>query len=796
MNLLWQDIRYGARMLRQRPAFTLVAAAILALGCGANTAIFSILNAVVLRPLPYRNPAGLYQITSMTARGARMFSAADLDTWRGRTQVLEKIAAVRSTRSILSNVPEAEQLFGLEVTSECFPMLGTAPILGRWFGDQDFSLTSPKTVIVGEQVWKRSLGGRDDILGKRITLDGESYLVIGIMPAEFQFTERRSEYWVPLHFTPQELANRNLRFFQAYGRTKPGITPRQVQIEAASISDLLSRQFPESHESWRATVTPLREALVTDARPGLFLMLGVVALVLLIACINVANLLLARGTERAKEIAIRTALGATRIRVVRQLLTECLLLALMGALLGLLLAGWVNKSLIALFYQRTALPRLEQTSIDGRVFCFAVLLALLSTLLFGLIPALQSSKLDLNETLKETGRSGLGSIRRSRLRNSLIVAEISLSFVLLAGASLMLQSFIHLLHVNPGFRTERLLTARLPMPAYRVPDKKQQPAYYTEILRRIQTLSGVQSAGLVTVLPLSGGEAIITIKTDGADSKSEERAFPFRAVSPDYFQAMGIPIVSGRPFDETDTAAAPRIAIVSEAMARELWPGESPLGKKVSNWVLVVGVAGNVRHTKLSVPPQAELYVPYLQFLGAPMSTLVVHTKTDPMGAAPAIRRTIREFQPDQPLADIRTMDEVVSDSVAQPRFYTMLISLFAGLALLLASAGIYGVTSYSVSQRRHEIGIRMALGAQKSDILRSFIGQGISYVLIGLAIGLAGALAATRLLSSMLFDVRPTDPVTYILVILLLLAWALIGIFIPARRATRMDPLDALRDE
>jgi putative ABC transport system permease protein len=794
MGQLWQDIRYGARLLRKSPAFTLVAAIILALGCGANTAIFSILNAVVLRPLPYKNPADLYRIDSMTAKGARWFSAADLETWRERTQVFEAMAAVQPVRAILSDVPNAEQLFGLAVSRECFPLLGTAPIRGRWFGDLDFNPTSVKTVVIGEHVWQRSFGGNADIVGKHVTLDGTSFVIIGVMPAEFQFNERRCEYWVPYRFTSQDLADRDLRSFQVYARAKPGITRQQVQVEAASISALLSHQFPESHESWRATASPLRDAMVADARPSLFLMLGVVTFVLLIACLNVANLLLARGMERAKEIAIRVALGARRLRVIRQLLTECLLLAISGALLGLLMAGWANKWLIALFSQRTAIPRLEQTSIDGRVLCFTLFLALISTVLFGLIPALQASKLDLNEVLKEGARSGMGSVRRSCLRSSLIIAETALSLVLLAGAGLMLRSFVHLLHVNPGFRTERLLTARLPMPAYRFPDREQQAAYYTEILSRIQSLPDVQSAGLVTVLPLSGAEATLAISD--SNGKMTGRPYPFRAVSPEYFQTMGIPVILGRPFTALDTAQNPRIAIVSEALARELWPGVNPLGKMFNNWARVVGVVGNVRHAKLSVPPEAEIYVPYLQFLGTPMSSLVVRTRTDPLAIVPAVRRTVRGFQPDQPIADIRSMEEVVSDSVAQPRFYTLLLSIFAGLALVLASAGIYGVTSYWVSQRQHEIGVRMAVGAQKRDILRMFMGQGALFVLIGITIGIAGALATAGLLSSMLFEVKPTDPLTYGLVSALLFAWTLLGIYVPARRATKVDPLAALRDQ
>jgi len=799
MSQVMQDLRYGLRMLLKNPAFTAVAVVILALGSGANTAIFSVLNAVVLRPLPYSNPERLYEIGGMTSRGSQWFSAPDLDTWRERTEVFEKMAAARSSNMILSGVDEPEQLFGLEVGRECLPMLGVSPLLGRWFSDQDFGPAAQRLVIIGHRLWYRRFRGDPNILGKLITLNGNGYSLIGIMPPIFEFSHSRCEFWIPPSLESLEAGQKRDRpAFMVYARTKPGISPQQAQAETETVSRLLTQQFPESHKGWRATVRPLQEKTVAEARPTLLLLFGVVGFVLLIACLNVANLLLARGTDRAKEIAIRTALGAGRFRIVRQLLTENLTLAILGGALGLLLAGWANKALVALFSQKTTLPRLEQTSIDGRVLAFTLLLAFASSILFGLIPALQASKLDLNETLKETGRSGMGGIRSRRLRSLLVVAETALSLVLLAGAGLMLQSFYHLLQVNPGFKTDHVLTARLPMPAFRVPDKKRQPAYYTELLQQIQTLPGVHSAGLVTVLPLGGGEATFAIQVIHDDGTEENHSYPFRAVSPDYFRAMGIPLVMGRAFTESDTADAPPVAIVSEVLARQLWPRENPIGKqlRLKTWVPVVGVVGNIKHTGLSAATQGELYLPYLQFLGTPNTVLVMRTHSDPMDMAGAIRKRIREAQPDQPLSDVRTMEQVLADSIAQPRLYTWLLGIFAGLALILASAGVYGVMSYSVSQRQHEIGIRMALGAQNRDILREFVGQGARYVLIGLLVGLAGALAATRLLSSMLFEVKRTDPVTYALVSLLLLVWALGAIYIPARRATRVDPLTALRYE
>lgn len=499
-----------------------------------------------------------------------------------------------------------------------------------------------------------------------------------------------------------------------------------------------------------------------------------------------------------KEIAIRISLGATRIRIVRQLLTESLLLSLMGGALGLVLAAWVNRGLIALFWRRAELPRLEQTGIDGRVLSFTLALILTSSVLFGLVPALQATKLNLCETLKEAGRSGRGGVRSRRLQNLILIAETALSLLLLTGAGLMLRSFYHLTRVNPGFSADRVLTARLPMPTYRVPEKSLRPAYYEEILHRVQRLPSVQAAGLATVLPLFGGEAVMTIRTIHDNGEVENRQYYFRAVSPDYFRAMGIPFKAGRDFTDADASNAPPVAIVNETLARQLWPGENPIGKqlKVPKTPLVVGVVGSVRHTSLSAPPNPELYMPFLQYLGTPNSMLVVRTSTDPMLIINGIRTAIRQFEPDQPIVDPRTMEQVISDSVARPRFYSLLLAIFAGLAVVLAIAGVYGVVSYTVSQQRHEIGIRMALGAQNRKIMGEIAARGFRYVLIGIAFGLAAALVATRLLSLLLFEVKPTDPATYIIASAFLLASTMAAIWLPARRATKLDPLVALRDE
>ena len=785
-------------MLWKSPGFTAVAVAILALGSGANTAVFSVLNAVVLRPLPYSDPDRLYVIQSTTSKEPGLFSAPDLATWRERTQVFERMAAADPRSRILSGVDEPEQLTGVAVGLECLPLLGTPPIRGRWFSEEDFGAGAPQSVIIGQRLWLRRFRGDPNVLGKTILLSGTGHSIIGIMSSEFQFVDKRAEFWLPLQFSSEELSNRDRQSFTVYARAKGSATRLQVEAEARMVSQALVQQFPKEHENWRATVTLLRDTVAGEIRPTLFLLFGAVAFVLLIACLNVANLLLARGGERLKEIAIRISLGAARIRIIRQLLTESLLLSLMGGALGLVLGAWVNRGLIALFWRRAELPWLEQTGIDGRVLAFTLALILTSSVLFGLVPALQATKLNLSETLKEAGRSGRGGVRSRRLQNLILIAETALSLLLLTGAGLMLRSFYHLTRVNPGFSADRVLTARLPMPAYRVPEKSKRPAYYEEILHRVQRLPSVQAAGLATVLPLFGGEAVMAIRTVHDNGDVEDRRYYFRAVSPDYFRAMGIPFIAGRDFTDADASNAPPVAIVNETLARQLWPGENPIGKqlKVPKTPLVVGVVGSIRHTSLSAPPNPELYMPFLQYLGTPNSMLVVRTSTDPILIVNAIRTAIRQYEPDQPIVDPRTMEQVISDSVARPRFYSLLLAIFAGLAVVLAAAGVYGVVSYTVSQQRHEIGIRMALGAQNRKIIGEIAARGFRYVLIGIAFGLAAALVATRLLSMLLFEVKPTDPATYFVASAFLLAWTMAAIWLPARRATKVDPLVALRDE
>jgi putative ABC transport system permease protein len=783
-----EDLRLALRVLRKHPGYAALVIVIMGLGIGANTAIFSVLNAVVLRPFPYAAPERLYELGASRKGRSLSLSAADFVAWQARTQVFEGMAAARRQDFTLTGADEPEHVYGLRVTRECLPMLGTPPILGRWLSQEDYRPGAPPVVLLAHRLWSRRFGADPQIAGKQVLLPS------------FRFNARNHEVWMPLVFTADQLNRLDPTGFMACGRLKPGLTRRQAEAEADVVSRILAEDLPQTHAGWQATLTPLVEEAVAEFRPALLALLGAVGLVLLIACLNAANLLLARASERAREMAVRIALGAGRWRLMRALLTESVLLALLGGVLGLLLAAWGVRALAALYPERIPVPRLDQSGIDAYVLGFTLLVSAASGIVFGLAPAWQALRTDLNEALKESGRSTSGGLGALRFRNLLVAAEVALSLVLLAGAGLMLRSFLRLLQVHPGFRAQKVLTVRLPLPAYRIPDRKQQPAYYTGILRHVQALPGVQAAGLVTMLPLSGGEALITFaKSQAAALRGEvSLVVAFRAVSPDYFRALGIPLLLGRSFTDADTVGAPRVAIVNQALARRCWPGENPLGKSlpVGEPLLVVGVVGNVKHIRLSAEPDPELYLPYLQYLGVPHSTLVIRTSAEPLKLAATVRRGIRQLHADQPITDVKTMEEVVVGSLATPRFYTLLLGIFAGLALALAAAGVYGVMSYSVSRRTQEIGIRMALGAQPGAVLRLMFWQGGKWILFGVAAGVLGAVATTRLIAKLLYGVSPTDTATLILVSLLLVAVALAASYLPARRAARVEPVAALRHE
>jgi len=794
------DLRHALRVWANRPGFAALVVVILALGIGANAALFSVLNAVVLRPFPYVAPERLYELAAQRKGHELSLTAADFMAWRARSRVFERMAAARQQAFTLTGVDEPEQLLGLGISSDCLAMLGTRPLLGRIFGPDDFRPGALPVVLLGAGLWNRRFGGDPNTLGRQVLLDGQARTVVGVMPASFRFHHRRHEVWVPLAFTTQQLNRLDLTSFMAFGRLKPGVGRQQADMEAEEVSRMVTQELPRTHAGWRATVKPLLEEAVAEPRPAMLALLGAVGLVLLTACLNVANLLQARAAERAREMAVRRALGAGRGRLVRQLLTESVLLALAGGTLGLLLAGWGVRALIAAFPGRIPVPRLDQSSIDGYVLGFTLLVSIASGVAFGLAPVWQAWRTELSEALKQGGpRAGCG-LGAERFRGTLVAFEMALALVLLAGAGLMLRSFARLVEVDPGFQAERVLTVDLPLPGFRIPERERRPAYYGEILREVQALPGVQAAALTSVLPLSGGEVMVAFASSYEAAQRGERSFvaPYREVSPDYFRVMGIPVVRGRGFTEADTVKAPRVAVVNEAMARRYWPGENPIGKSlpVGGSLPVVGVVGNVKHRSLSAEPVPELYQCYLQGLGNPYASLVIRTSANPSALASAVRRRIRELRPEQPVGEVKTLREVVAGSLTTPRFHTLLLGLFAGLAMALAIAGVYGVMSYTVSRRTQEIGIRMALGAAPGRVIRLVIWQGIRWTLLGVAVGLVGAMATTRLISTLLFGVSPTDAATLILVALLLAVAALAACYVPARRAARAEPVTALRHE
>ncbi len=802
MSALLRDLRYAIRQLANRPAFTLVVVLVLALGTGANTAVFSVLNAVVLRPLPYADASRLYALEGNRVDGGTQFSVPDYLAWKERTRVFEQMAAAQFLNRVLTQVDEPEQVFGLMLTPECLPMLGVQPMLGRSLSNDDYRADAPPVVLIGHRLWQRRFHSDRQVVGRTLALDGRVFTVIGVMPSLFDFDSKRYEFWMPLVFGAEQLSHRDWMPLKIFARLKAGFSRREAEGEAEAMTRSLVAQFPDDHYHWKANVQPMAEYVAGESRRTLWMLLGAVGFVMLIACFNVANLLLARATERGKEMAVRIALGAGRARLVRQLLTESLLLALAGGALGLLIAALANRTLFAAVpAERDALPRLSEISIDLRVLGFTLLLCVACALIFGLVPAWRTVRADLNETLKESGRTGTTGTRVHRLRNLLIIAEVALALVLLIGAALMLRSFAGMLRVDPGFQTHNLLTMRLPMPVFRVKDRSHRPLYYSEILQQVQAVPGVEAAALSTVLPLTGAEAVLTFSAEGTPPLApgeKDRMVPYRAVSAEYFRTLGIPLLLGRTFSDADQAGAPRVAIVNRALARQFWPGENPIGKQLhmESWVPIVGVVANVKHKSLASEPEGELYLPYLQFLGAAHSSLVIRTHAPPASMAATIKKKIRELQPDQPVVALRTYEQAMADLVSEPRLYTVLLGVFGALALALAAAGVYGVLSCSATQRRQEIGIRMALGASRVDILRMMVRHGGVYVLAGIAVGLGGAFAATRLLSTLLYNVKPTDPATFIVVSVLLAAVALVAIYVPSRRATKVDPIEALRCE
>jgi putative ABC transport system permease protein len=806
-----QDVRYAGRMLAKRPGFTAVAALTLALGVGANTAIFSVVEAVLLRALPYAHADRtviLWENNRADNRPHNVVSPANVLDWRDQSKSFDQVALFVDVRANLTGLGDPEEIGSQLVTANLFDLLGSQAALGRTFTVEDGKEGAPAVAILSHGFWQRRFGGSPDAIQRTITLSGSPVTIVGVMPPDFQWfikessrTGKPPEIWMPLSI-PQQFRIRRGRFLSVVARLAPGVTQRQAQTELDGITARLENQYVEFNKGWGATVVPLRDQLAGEIRPALLVLLGAVGFVLLIACVNVANLLLARAAGRHREIAIRSSIGAGRRRILRQLLTESLSLSLLGGLLGLLLARWSVQALVAL--SPANLLAADQVGVNLPVLAFTLILSILTGLVFGLVPALETSRVKLSVTLNEASRGNSGSARGRRMRDALIVAEVGLALVLLVGAGLMIRSFLRLQAVNPGFDAANLLTLRVSLPGPKYAEDPKVIAFHREAVSRLQTLPGVQSASAVQALPFAdlGAATSFAIVGRPAPPLGEEPGTDVRVVDENYFKTMGIPVIAGRTFTEQEGKEARKVVVINQAMARRYFPGENPLGKSLVIDMMddpppteIIGVVGDARYANLDGELRPMIYWPIPQLPYNTM-TYMLRTSGNAETLANAARREILAIDKDQPVSDIRTMESWLADSIARTRFGTTLLGAFAGLALILAAIGIYGVMSHSVAQRESEIGVRMALGAQARDVLRLVLRHGLSLVLVGVALGLLGALALTRVLGSLLYGVTATDPLTFAAIALLLTAVSWLACYLPARRATRVDPLTALRYE
>ena len=804
---LLHDLRYAVRMQLKNPAFTIIAIIALALGIGANTAIFSVVNTVLLRPLPYKDPERLVMVWEDSSRHGYPRdtpAAANFVDWRDQNQVFEGMAAIADTSFNLTGSGEPERLEGRRVSANLFPLLGVEPQIGRVFDAGEDQPGAHRVILLSYALWQRRFGGDPNIVGQSLTINGDSHVVVGVMPARFQFPTGDDEAWVPIAFTPQEATNRNRHYLQVVGRLKPGVSLEQAQTEMSTIATRLQQQYPQSNADLGATVQSLHEHLVGDIRPALMILLGAVGLVLLIACANVANLLLARAAVRQKEVAVRVALGARRGRLIRQFLTESVLLSTLGGIVGLVIA-YVGLILLRAFIPEN-ISQAREISLDFKVLGFTLLVSVLTGLIFGLAPAIQAARFNQIETLKEGGRDAATGGSGKWLRSVLVTAEVAISLVLLIGAGLLINSFLRLRSVDPGFRVDNLLTMKIVLPEPKYTDFERRSVFYENLVQRVQSLAGVRSAAVTTNLPLYRQGNSISVRIEGRPEPQpgQELIAVTRIISPGYFETMGIPLLGGRQISEQDTATTPNVAVISETMARRFWPGEDAVGKRLSagtvqtpdDWIQVIGVVKDVRQFELTMEPKPQMYLSYRQAGFFAPRDLVVKTDVDPGSMAATVRKAVWDIDKDQPVSNIRTMEEIFADSIARQRFSMLLLAIFAGVALVLAGVGIYGVMSYSVAQRTHEIGIRMALGAQTGAVLKLAVGYGMKLVVAGLVIGLIAAFLLTRVMATLLFGVTATDPTTFTLISLLLVCVAAVASYVPARRATKVDPIIALRYE
>jgi putative ABC transport system permease protein len=812
MNALTQDLRYALRTLLNSPGSTAVAILVLSLGIGANAAIFSVTDALLFQKLPYKNSESLvflWEKNVSKSAGLWLLSAADYREFQTQNHGLDLLGAMSFQSSALTTDEMPERIQTAAVSPQVFEILGMKPELGRSFASDEDQPDKNRVVVLSDGLWQRRFGRDPNILGRKLSLDDGAFTVVGVAPPQFLLPGSRSELWFPYTPEPKDFlpANRGLHLLQVVARLKPGISRDRAQSELRIIADRMAREYPDSNAGFSVDLVPLREQLIGDVRSTLWILTAAVVAVLLIACVNVAHLLLARASAREKEIAVRTALGANPGRLVRQLLTESVLLAVVAGAVGLLIAYWGTWILA-----REAPAGLAQTgeaTLDWRVLAFTLGVSIVTGLAFGLAPALSSSRSNLNMVLRSGGRGGTAGRTRSRLRDVLMVCEVASSAALLIGAGLLIRSLVRLQEVNPGFQTDHVLTMQISLPPARYSGLKVG-LFYDQLLRRIAALPGVQASGVCRFLPLSGRDADLNFQIEGRPrvrDVDQPRAY-YRTASSGYFGALGIPLLRGRFFDNRDSHQTPKVAIINETAARRYWPGENPIGKRIlsgldeSEWSTIVGVVGDVKHVGLDAGNDPETYYHYLQIPPEAMpltegtAAVVIRTSFDPAAVTSAVRQEVRALDPSLPVFNVRTMQDLVYGSVAQPRFRTFLIGLFAALALVLAALGLYGVVAYSVSQRTTELGVRVALGAQPGSILSLVVFHAVGLAAIGLAIGVAISFAGSRLIARFLFGISPADPITLGGTTLVILAVAVAASLVPALRAAKVDPAVALRSE
>ena len=798
METLLKDIRYGVRSLLKRPGFTAIAVMTLALGIGVNTAIFSVINAVLLRPLAYNDPARL--VTFRSNQSA--LDVADLEAQSHSFSVIG--GEVKQALDYTAGAEPIQFQTG-QVTGGYFAALGVPAARGRFITADDDKTGAPFVVVLSHGLWMSQFGGDPQILGKTIPLSGNIYTIVGVMPPSFASPRDNIEAWTPVHVSNPVAANfRGVHFLRTYARLAPGINLEQARAEMQLVDKAFAAQYPDNSKNRSTVLIPLHERIVGDSRQSLLILFASVSLVLLIACANFANLLLARAAEREREFVIRTALGAGRWRLIRQLLTESVLVSLAGGACAVVLAIWATNLLVGL--QPENLPRLQEIGVDARVLAFTFGVSLLTGIVFGLLPAWTASRSVVNDALKEGGRSSTAGGARQRMRSTFVVAELAVALVLLVGAGLLIKTFWNLRSVGPGFNADHLLTMRVELPEARYKETEKQTRFRKQSLEAVNSLPGVKAA-MVSELPLSGDSLDHDFVIDGRPplAPGDEPSLETRSVMGDYFGTMGIPLRAGRDFGPQDfTENSPLVGIANEMLVRQYFPNEDPLGKRIRwardpevHWMTIVGVVGDVKHFGLDLPEQPTLYSPYTQINPwKRWMTFVARTQSGPEGMAGAVKQQIWKIDPQLPVSKVKSMDDVAAASFAERRFNMLLLTLFAALALVLAAVGIYGVISYAVTQRTQEIGIRMALGAGRNDVLKLIIRNGLALTLLGIVIGIAGAFGLTRLMSTLLFGVTPTDKPTFIAVSAVLIVVALLACYLPARRATKVDPLVALRYE